>query len=325
MHRLFNNAAAAPEGWYWLMRSRDVGRGRVVAAEILGRKLAVFRGEDGRVAALDAYCPHMGAHLAEGSVEGNELRCFFHAWRFDANGRCTDMPALGGTPPFPVCTQSWAVAEAYGLIWFWHGEGVPESLPFVPELEGREVASMLANRFSKPCHPHVVLINAIDEHHFNSVHALPVKLHMATREVSARRIEFSNTTRVPAGSWLKRFYRGPLTYSMCYWNAATGTVTLGPDFLHFYILFALRPDGRGGTDGQTVLLTRKRRGVFGAIANVALLLLTRVVGGYFAKGDTRVFRSIRFQLRTPTEADHAIIDFIDHVERMGVVKEEVRV
>jgi hypothetical protein len=88
-------------------------------------------------------------------------------------------------------------------------------------------------------------------------------------------------------------------------------VTLGPDFLHFYIMFALRPDEQGGTDGQTVLITRRR----GAVMNTILLLLTRVVGAYFAKGDTLIFRSIRFQLNTPTEADHAIIDFIDHTER----------
>jgi len=311
MQRLFNNAAAAPQGWYWLLRSREVRRGRVTAAEIFGHHLAVYRGDDGRVAALDAHCPHMGAHLAEGRVEGCELRCFFHHWRFDSAGECTDMPALGGPPPFPVRARSWTVAEKYGLIWIWNGVAPPGPLPFVPELGEGDVASALANRFRKPCHPHVMLINAIDEHHFNSVHSLPVKLRMATREVDADRIEFSNTTMVPAGSILKRFYRGPLTYSMCYWNAATGTVTLGPDFLHFYLMFALRPDGRGGTEGQSILITRKRN----PVVNALLLALTRVVAAYFAKGDTRVFRSIRFQLRTPTEADHAIIDFIDHTER----------
>jgi phenylpropionate dioxygenase-like ring-hydroxylating dioxygenase large terminal subunit len=311
MHRLFNNTAAAPEGWYWLLRSGDVPRKRVVATEIFRHRLAVYRGDDGRVAALDAYCPHMGAHLAEGRVEGCELRCFFHNWRFDGAGNCTDMPALGGAPPFPVRTRSWTVAEKYGLIWFWNGAGPPGPLPFVPELGEGEVTSALGNRFRKECHPHVVLINAIDEHHFNSVHAMPVKLHMATRELSAQQIEFSNTTSVRPGSILARFYRGPLTGSMCYWNAATGTVTLGPDFLHFYIMFALRPDRRGGTEGQTVLIARKRN----PLVNAVLLGLTRLVGAYFARGDTKIFRSIRFQLRTPTEADHAIIDFIDHTER----------
>src|SRR5947209_10788258 len=161
MHRLFNNPEAVPEGWYWLMRSRELRRGRAAAATVFGRPLVVFRGAGGRAAALDAHCPHMGAHLAEGRVEGNELRCLFHRWRFDARGNCTDMPALGGAPPFPVCTPAWTIGEKYGLIWIWNGAGPAAPLPFVPELGDGDCASMLANRFSKPCHPHVVLINAI--------------------------------------------------------------------------------------------------------------------------------------------------------------------
>src|SRR5260221_11798051 len=103
MHRLFNTPAAAPEGWYWLLRSGDVRPKRVAASEIFGHRLAVYRGDDGRIAALDAYCPHMGAHLAEGRVEGGELRCFFHNWRFDRAGNCTAIPAPRRAPPLPGC------------------------------------------------------------------------------------------------------------------------------------------------------------------------------------------------------------------------------
>ncbi len=286
----------------------------------MGKDLVVYRGTDDRVVALDAHCPHMGAHLAEGSVEGREIRCFFHAWRFDASGRCTEMPALGGEPPIPVRTRSWPVEEKYGLVWIWNGVAPATPVPHVPELGDGACDSMFGNRFEKDCHPHVVLINAIDEHHFNSVHALPVRLRMETKAIGAHRIEFSNSTRLEPRSFLTRFvarfYAGPLTYSMSYWSATAGTVTLGPDFLHFYILFALRPSPSGGTDGQTILVTKKRPGVAGWLLNRVLLVLTALVGAYFAKGDTRIFRSIRFALRTPIEADHAIIDFIDHTDRM---------
>ena len=48
----------------------------------------------GKVVAMDARCPHMGVHLAEGRVEGDGLRCFFHRWKFEGNGKCSDIPAL---------------------------------------------------------------------------------------------------------------------------------------------------------------------------------------------------------------------------------------
>jgi len=53
--------------------------GRAVA--IQDRIVAVFRkGEQWY--AIDDMCPHMGASLAEGYVEGNTVSCPWHAWRF---------------------------------------------------------------------------------------------------------------------------------------------------------------------------------------------------------------------------------------------------
>ena len=61
---------------------------------ITGLNLAVFRGEDGRVHALDAYCPHMGANLgAGGRVVGNCVECPFHGWKFRGDdGKCVSVP-----------------------------------------------------------------------------------------------------------------------------------------------------------------------------------------------------------------------------------------
>jgi hypothetical protein len=46
-----------------------------------------------------------------------------------------------------------------------------------------------------------------------------------------------------------------------------------------------------------------------------LLWLTQQVGNYFAKGDTQVFQTIQFDLKTPTKADQSIVQFIQHVNR----------
>ena len=48
---------------------------------------------DGVVGVLDAFCPHLGAHLGMGgTVEGNALRCPFHGWEFATSGACTAIP-----------------------------------------------------------------------------------------------------------------------------------------------------------------------------------------------------------------------------------------
>ena len=60
-------------------------RGRVVP---LGdSKVAVFRVDDRWYAIQDA-CPHMGASLGDGKVEGCNVVCHWHEWKYDlASGR----------------------------------------------------------------------------------------------------------------------------------------------------------------------------------------------------------------------------------------------
>lgn len=317
---LFNHRRELAEGWYWLCAASEIRRGKVKALRLLGRDLAVYRGEDGVVVALDAYCAHMGAHLAEGRVEGNHLRCFFHHWRYASDGRCDQIPCQPGTPPARARVRRWPTAERYGLVWLWTGAEAAHAVPEVPELAGLECRSWRVSGFRKNCHPNVLLINAIDEQHFHSVHGLPGDvLQMQALPRDASNIEFHNVGKVPAKNALWRLigrcYRDALTYRMSYWYGSSGFVTLGPDFLHFHILFALRRGDDGETWGQTVALTRRRRGPLGWLFDRAVLAVTAAVGAYFARGDTRVFQTIRFDLRTPIAADRAVLAFMRHFEQ----------
>ena len=62
--------------------------------------------------------------------------------------------------------------EKYNLIWIWTGEGEPAPFPEVPDLESQEVEVMAGRPFVKNCHPNVMMINAIDAQHFNTVHPM---------------------------------------------------------------------------------------------------------------------------------------------------------
>ncbi len=312
----FNRADRFIEGWYWAIESKQLPVGKVSAVRLQGRDLVVFRTASGRAVAMDAHCPHMGAHLVDGRVEGEGIRCFFHNWKFDAEGPCVDVPCLARAPQSEA--RTWPTAERYGLIWVWTGDSPATPVPFVPEFGEHEVDARVAGTFIKECSPGVMMINAIDEHHFNSVHNLPVALYMKSEAMNQNVMTFSNTTKLPDKNPILRalgkFYAGPLTYSMCYWFGSTGTVTVGPDFMHFHIMFTLRMLDGGRSEGKTVLITKKRHGAAGKTLSRVALALSKVVGDYFAKGDTQVFKTIKFDLKTPTKADHTIVDFIRHVE-----------
>lgn len=315
--KIFNHAEYFIQGWYWAMPSSQLAKGKIKPLTLLGKELAIARFTDGKTVAFDAYCPHMGAHLAEGKVEGSSIRCFFHNWQFNSAGNCIDIPCLD--QPLPVQVKTWPTAEKYGMIWVWTGETPQQPLPFAPELAQLECDAAMGGRFEKNCHPNVVMINAIDAQHFNTVHNLPLEIAFTSEELNQNAIVFSNTTRGGDDSWfiklIRPFYKNQVTYSMCYWYGSTGTVTVGPDFLHFYIMFALRLKEGGKTEGQTLLITKKRPGFFGWLLNRVLLGITQLVGNYFAKGDTQVFQTIKFNFQTPIKSDRSIIQFISHLEK----------
>jgi nitrite reductase/ring-hydroxylating ferredoxin subunit len=307
------------QGWYWLLASHELRPGQVKAVELAGRPLAVWRSASGKAQVFDAHCPHMGAHLAEGRVEGEALRCFFHNWRFEADGHCSDIPCLGRDGG-EIAAQAWPVIERFGLIWVWPGREAGPFLPGPPDLRHEDTRHQLGKSFVKGCHPNVMMVNAIDEHHFQTVHKLPGEiLSLKSEPGDAHTIHFRNEGRMPLTHWLgrllARFYRDRLHYNLTYWYGHVGLVSFGPDFLPLYVMFALRRTSDGRSEGRTIALTRRHDGMFGALRDWLVLNITRVGAAYFAVGDTQIFQTIRFDFRNPTVADRSVIAFIRHYEK----------
>lgn len=77
------------------------GEGR--AFPVNGRMIAVFL-RDGTYYAINDCCPHMGASLSTGYVDGDDVVCPWHAWKFCIkNGLWMDNPrSKVRTETFPV-------------------------------------------------------------------------------------------------------------------------------------------------------------------------------------------------------------------------------
>ena len=90
-----------PIGWSAVLFSDELATGAVVPIHAFGVDLVAFRSEDGEVAVLDAYCPHMGAHLGHGGVvEGDRLVFDFTETTAAATGKVgvvRRLAALTGT------------------------------------------------------------------------------------------------------------------------------------------------------------------------------------------------------------------------------------
>lgn len=109
-----------PSGWFHIAWSHELRRGDVVPMRYFGKDLVCFRRESGEVGVFDAYCAHLGAHLGHGGcVVGEQLRCPFHGWVWDAQGRNTDIP-YSDHPNRAARMRVWPVIEMDGQIFVWH-------------------------------------------------------------------------------------------------------------------------------------------------------------------------------------------------------------
>src|SRR5712691_11805944 len=83
--------------------------GPPLPVRLLGEELVLFRDERGRPGLLGLHCSHRGADLSYGRIEDGGIRCIYHGWLYDVQGRCLEQP--GEHPPSPLAGEGWDGGE----------------------------------------------------------------------------------------------------------------------------------------------------------------------------------------------------------------------
>ncbi|MFN7972021.1 MAG: Rieske 2Fe-2S domain-containing protein [Acidobacteriota bacterium] len=158
-----------PTGWFAVAHSSDVPPGRVLARRFFERDLVLFRTDGGQAGVLDAYCPHMGAHLCNGRVEGEALRCAMHGFRFDAAGGCASTP-YSTQVPHSLHAGAYQLRETNGAILVWYdAAGRPPSWDVPPvAMDGFAPGRPVTVSFRG--HPQETTENSVDLGHLSEVH-----------------------------------------------------------------------------------------------------------------------------------------------------------
>jgi 3-ketosteroid 9alpha-monooxygenase subunit A len=214
-----------PRGWFMVAASDEV-TATPLAVRYFGQDLALYRGQSGRAYLVEAYCPHMGTHLAKNTtsyvvrdkqrVEGESIRCPYHAWRFGPDGRCNEIPYYKGPIPAAARLKSWKVEERYGCLYTWHDPegGEPNfDLPAVPEWDQPGYVHWTIDQLGTlPCHPVEVLDNMADVAHLGPTHGGPSEyFHNEISGVVCRQRQGAPHRTLAVGQMLETdtFYTGP--------------------------------------------------------------------------------------------------------------------
>ena len=113
-----------PRGWFFVAYSDELATGEVRTLNYFERELVLFRRADGVAHVVDAFCPHLGAHLGHGgTVVGNTLRCPFHGWRFGGDGACVEVPYATRIPA-TARLKLWPTIERNGFVLVWYDPDV---------------------------------------------------------------------------------------------------------------------------------------------------------------------------------------------------------
>jgi phenylpropionate dioxygenase-like ring-hydroxylating dioxygenase large terminal subunit len=157
-----------PDFWYPVAVSAEVRRKTAFAAVFAGQRIALYRGESGAVYALEDRCAHRQVPLSMGVVEGDTLRCCYHAWTYRGDGRISQVPYLpqgAGRPPRGV--RCYPVREAYGLVFVFPGDPLAAdgtALPDLPEFSSPRHKTMTFSRTVR-CHYSFMHENLLDMNH----------------------------------------------------------------------------------------------------------------------------------------------------------------
>lgn len=186
---------AIPSGWYTVGTSASLRRGDVTSVRYFDRDLVLYRTASGHAHLVDAYCPHLGAHLGTACVKDETLVCPFHGFAFDRSGRCVSTPYPASRPPTRARLDALPVQERHGLVLaYFHTLG-DEPTWEIPDIDMQGWRPFRFHEFRFRGHPQETSENSVDLGHFGVVHDYASAMMETPLEIDGPRLRSKYAVR----------------------------------------------------------------------------------------------------------------------------------
>ena len=115
--------------WTPVARLDDLEPGTAKPLRIMNELFTCYRGESGEPHLVGFYCAHRSTQMSTGFIEGDEIRCFYHGWKYNGLGQCIEQPAEADGFAAKVSIEGYPVQTYLGLVYAYLGPGEPPRVP----------------------------------------------------------------------------------------------------------------------------------------------------------------------------------------------------
>jgi vanillate O-demethylase monooxygenase subunit len=159
--------------WYVAATSTEL-KDKPLGRKVCNVNLVFYRTSDNKVIALEDFCPHRGAALSLGYIEGDGLVCGYHGLKVGCQGKILDMPEQN--PKKIPCAKYYTVEEKYGYIWLWPGKSEKADVSLIPFLEwdNNPEWAFAGGVFNIKCDYRFMIDNLMDLTHEKYVHGTSI-------------------------------------------------------------------------------------------------------------------------------------------------------
>jgi phenylpropionate dioxygenase-like ring-hydroxylating dioxygenase large terminal subunit len=166
--------------WYIACLLDELEKKNPLPKKILGRELVIFRTESGKISVAEDRCCHRNVNLSLGYIKGEQIKCAYHGWEFNTEGKCVCIPSLpqGEQIPRTARIETYPVEIRHKCVWVYIGDEALKEKATIPPMTELDEYPLVYNYHFLDADLPLVAESLIDAYHINHVHRNSIKTFM---------------------------------------------------------------------------------------------------------------------------------------------------
>lgn len=204
--------------WYLACLDEELEIKNPLPKKMLGRELVIFKTASGKIGVTEDRCCHRNVNLSLGFIEGEQIKCSYHGWEYNTDGKCVSIPSLPADKAIPaVCKiNSYKVRRDYKSVWVFIGDEALADSVELPPMSEMDHLPRVYNYHLVNADLKLAAESLIDAYHINHVHKNSIGSFMGN--LHAGQVDFNiqkgndwltgTYLRENEGSFFEKFYFG---------------------------------------------------------------------------------------------------------------------